>query len=236
MVWKLAESVYISLIAGYFQPSWRLLLFSAWLLGGCAYLPKGLPAMEVGAQERGIASWYGAGFIGQPTASGEVYDGSSLTGAHRSLPLGTVVKVTNALNGRQVTVRINDRGPYLRGRILDVSLAAAAKLNFVAQGTTPVLMEVVGAGKEEFPSQRTPWRWIESILSFRHGPDRIPGRDEREPVAETIIAWVSPHSIGGDYHRRMAPADVMLERRLRREIGLKPVEPEGEDAPLAESS
>jgi hypothetical protein len=232
---NLGDRGYMTVIARHFRRSWSLLLLSAWLLGGCAYLPKGFPAMEVGVKERGIASWYGAGFIGQPTASGELYDGKSLTGAHRSLPLGTVIKVTNAQNGRQVRVRINDRGPYVSGRILDLSVAAAAKLDFVGQGTTPVLLEVVGGAKDEFPSDRTPWRWIESILSMGRGPERVPG-GEGGSVSETIMVWVSHDCIGGKYHRRVAPADVILGRRLRREMDLRPAEPEGEEIPAMELS
>lgn len=92
---------------------------------------------------RGPASWYGPGFAGNETASGETYDPSELTAAHRSLPFGTRVRVTNQLNGRSVLVRINDRGPYSGDRILDVSSAAADELRMKGQGVVPVTIQVL---------------------------------------------------------------------------------------------
>lgn len=92
---------------------------------------------------RGPASWYGPGFGGNETASGEVYDPSELTAAHRSLRFGTRVRVTNQLNGRSVLVRINDRGPYAGGRILDVSSAAADQLRMKGHGVVPVVIQVL---------------------------------------------------------------------------------------------
>ncbi|MDP8931437.1 MAG: septal ring lytic transglycosylase RlpA family protein, partial [Actinomycetota bacterium] len=92
---------------------------------------------------RGPASWYGPGFAGNATASGEVYDPSELTAAHRSLPFGTRVRVTNQLNGRSVLVRINDRGPFAGGRIIDVSSAAADRLRMKGHGVVPVTVQVL---------------------------------------------------------------------------------------------
>jgi rare lipoprotein A (peptidoglycan hydrolase) len=92
----------------------------------------------------GVASWYGDRFHGRRTASGEVYDMYAFTAAHRSLPLSTIAEVTNLANGRSITVRINDRGPFSRGRILDVSRAGARALGFVAQGTARVRVRVLG--------------------------------------------------------------------------------------------
>lgn len=91
----------------------------------------------------GTASWYGPGFAGQRTASGEIYDPSDLVAAHRSLAFGTPVRVTNRHNGRSVVVRITDRGPYAGGRILDVSEAAADVLGMRAAGTVPVSIEIL---------------------------------------------------------------------------------------------
>jgi rare lipoprotein A len=89
----------------------------------------------------GIASWYGHPFTGRPTASGEIYDPRLMTAASRTLPLGAVVQVTNLRNGRKVLVRINDRGPYSRGRILDCSEAAARKLGYHHAGTAKVAID-----------------------------------------------------------------------------------------------
>jgi rare lipoprotein A len=91
----------------------------------------------------GLASWYGEAFHGRTTASGEVYDMHGLTAAHRNLPLGTWAEITNLRNGRFVTVRINDRGPSIKGRTLDVSKAAAQALGFVGAGITTVQIRIV---------------------------------------------------------------------------------------------
>ena len=90
---------------------------------------------------RGMASWYGEP---QTTASGERFDKHKLTAAHRTLPLGTRVRVTNQRNGRSVVVRINDRGPYAKGRVIDLSEAAAKILGMIEDGVVPVVLEVVG--------------------------------------------------------------------------------------------
>jgi rare lipoprotein A len=92
---------------------------------------------------RGNASWYGREQQGGPTASGERYNMRALTAAHRKLPMNTQVRVTNLRNGKQVIVRINDRGPYGRGRIIDLSRAAAALLDMLDAGVVPVRLEVL---------------------------------------------------------------------------------------------
>lgn len=93
---------------------------------------------------RGIASWYGPGFHGRRTASGERFNQNALTAAHRSLPFGTQVRVTNLNNGRSVVVRINDRGPFSRGRIVDLSAGAARAIGLKSNGTAPVHIQVLG--------------------------------------------------------------------------------------------
>ena len=92
----------------------------------------------------GIASWYGPRFEGRTTASGERFDENALTAAHATLALGTRVRVTNLRNGRSVVVRINDRGPRYRHRLIDLSRAAAAALGMIRRGTAPVRVEVLG--------------------------------------------------------------------------------------------
>lgn len=89
-----------------------------------------------------LASWYGPGFHGRLTANGEVYNQHDLTAAHKTLPFGTVVRVTNTQNNRQVLVRINDRGPYIEGREIDLSFRAAQELGMVDAGVVPVIMEL----------------------------------------------------------------------------------------------
>lgn len=104
------------------------------------------------AVQFGLASWYGPGFHGQETASGEIFDQREMVAAHRSLPLGTVVRVTNLENGRGVILRVIDRGPYGRnhrkGTIIDVSRGAARRLDFVRDGLVKVRVEVVRLGGE----------------------------------------------------------------------------------------
>ena len=108
---------------------------------------------EVFRQE-GIASWYGTQFDGRPTASGEIFDSTKLTAAHPTLPFGTMLRVTNRNNNRQVSVRVNDRGPFVGGRIIDVSHAAAEYLGMVTSGTAPVLIETMpGQAQPRTPAQ-----------------------------------------------------------------------------------
>ncbi|HEY9734651.1 MAG TPA: septal ring lytic transglycosylase RlpA family protein [Trichocoleus sp.] len=92
----------------------------------------------------GMASWYGPGFHGRRSASGEVFDQNAMTAAHRTLPFGTEVRVTNLSNNRQVVVRINDRGPFGHGRVLDLSAAAAQSIGLAQRGVGMVRIEVLG--------------------------------------------------------------------------------------------
>ena len=99
----------------------------------------------------GVASWYGPGFNGKRTANGEIYNQNHFTAAHRFLPMNTRIKVTNVLNGKTIVVRINDRGPYKKGRVLDVSKKVAYELGFLKAGTTPVKLDVVQYPKNYDP-------------------------------------------------------------------------------------
>ncbi len=91
----------------------------------------------------GKASWYGDKFHGKLTASGETYNMNANTAAHKTLPFGTIVRVTNTDNNKSVNVKINDRGPYVKGRVIDLSHKAFAKIGNVKQGTVPVKIEIV---------------------------------------------------------------------------------------------
>ena len=101
------------------------------------------PKEDYSYSEVGMASWYGADFHAKTTANGEKYDMNSLTAAHRTLPLPSIVKVTNLENGRSLVLRVNDRGPYAKGRIIDVSKRASQLLGFHTQGTTKVRVEIM---------------------------------------------------------------------------------------------
>lgn len=109
-------------------------------VGGKRYVPEDDP----GYDRVGIASWYGSDFHGRLTANGEVYDQNRLTAAHPTLPLPSEVRVTNLKNGRSVVVRVNDRGPFLHDRIIDLSRSAAHHLGFANKGTTNVRVTYLG--------------------------------------------------------------------------------------------
>ena len=101
------------------------------------------PNVDYAYRESGIASWYGPKFHGKPTANGEIYDQNKLTAAHPTLPMSSWIKVTNLTNNRSVLLRVNDRGPYVDGRIVDVSHRAAQVLDFKKRGLAKLLVEVV---------------------------------------------------------------------------------------------
>ena len=128
------------------QPTtqWGFLVVGLLFLTHCTTPPTKPIKREVGYVEKGMASWYGPGFHGKPTASGERYDMHKMTAAHKTLPLGTVVQVQSLSTNRQVTVRINDRGPFIRGRIIDLSYGAAKDLKMIGKGTEPVQLTVLG--------------------------------------------------------------------------------------------
>lgn len=117
-----------------------------------------LPSSQ-GYREKGIASWYGKKFAGRATSSQEPYDPYAMTAAHKSLPLPTYVRVTNLDNGKRIVVRVNDRGPFHEGRIIDLSFAAAHKLDYANRGTANVLVEAIDPtepGRESPPPPVTP--------------------------------------------------------------------------------
>jgi rare lipoprotein A len=133
-----------------------LMLFAA----GCARhttarLPAPLPA-KIGSTETGIASWYGVPYHGRPTASGEIFDMEKLTAAHRALPFQTWVEITNLSNGKRVDVRITDRGPFVRGRVIDLSMAAARQIDMVRAGTARVRLKIIQAPVTPAPVAAAP--------------------------------------------------------------------------------
>ncbi len=110
-------------------------------VGGKTYYPT---TVSEGDTFSGIASWYGRDFHGKKTSNGEYYNMYDMTAAHKTLPMNTMVRVTNLRNNRSAIVRINDRGPFVNSRIIDLSYAAASRLGIIAKGTAPVRLEVVG--------------------------------------------------------------------------------------------
>jgi rare lipoprotein A len=139
--------------------------------------------LSPGFAEEGIASWYGGndGFEGKPTASGEIYDSSLMTAAHRELPLGTLVEVASVENGKSVRVRINDRGPFIKGRIIDLSRAAAEKLDLIGPGTGRVRLSILQAGISP-PEISVSGLWAVQIGSFA---DSVNARRQAERARAT---------------------------------------------------
>jgi rare lipoprotein A len=130
----------------------QIALFSV-VAFGCASSPRFVvrEAPEVAMTsaafvQDGIASYYAEEFHGRKTSNGETYDMNDLTAAHQTLPFGTIVKVTNKATGRSVTVRINDRGPFLKDRIIDLSRGAAEKIGMIGPGTAEVHLEILELG------------------------------------------------------------------------------------------
>lgn len=113
------------------------------MLAACSSTPKSGGSVASGHGESGQASYYGNEFHGRKTASGERFDQAKLTAAHRTLPFGTRLKVTNTQNGRSVEVRVNDRGPFVKGRIIDLSSSAFKTIASLNAGVAPVRIQVV---------------------------------------------------------------------------------------------
>ena len=169
------------------------------MVGGCTTLPKGELALDLGIKDRGVASWYGKEFHGKLAANGEVFDMTAFTAAHRKLPLGSIVRVLNLENGKSVNVRITDRGPYVIGRMLDVSRAAAQALDMVEMGTAAVQIEVIGAHHGLVPIPA--WQWATMLLSSK---GRLSSSSSRKGVETPMVA------------RRRMPHEAWYIRRERR--------------------
>ena len=170
----------------------------AMLLGACSWIPKGEAQFDVGIKDRGVASWYGEQFHGRAAANGEVFDMEALTAAHRTMPLGSIVRVVNLENGRHLHVRITDRGPYVNGRILDLSRAAAIRLGMEQGGLAHVQIAIVGQRRPELLQFSEDTSGPASLLLF----------------AENTMAHRPKPSIASGL--RVLPSDVWLSRRIRR--------------------
>jgi rare lipoprotein A len=186
-------------------------------LAACSTTRPVTPPVVEGRQE-GVASWYGPGFHGKRTANGEIYDQYELTAAHQTLPLGTRVMVTSLTNGRSVEVRINDRGPFVGGRIVDLSYAAASVIRMVGPGTMPVRVEVLDApvqvaSRTTVPVTTTP---PASRRSFE------PTARDVEPRPAPTIARGVPAEPAGSYAVLVATlSDARMAEHLRSRIAIK---------------
>jgi rare lipoprotein A len=167
------------------------------LLGACSWTPKGQAEFDVGIRDRGIASWYGGQFHGRQAANGELFDMEALTAAHRTMPLGSVVRVVNLSNGKHLHVRITDRGPYVNGRILDLSRAAAMQLGMERGGLAHVQVEIVGKRRPELLQ-------LSEALSGRAASFLHVNTGAGRPMP-LMTSWI-----------RVLPSDLWLTRRVRR--------------------
>jgi len=166
-------------------------------LGACSWVPKGDVQLDVGIKDRGVASWYGEQFHGRKAANGELFDMDALTAAHRTMPLGSVVRVINLNNGKHLYVRITDRGPYEKGRILDLSRRAALQLGMGHKGLAYVQVEIVGERRPDLTwlSERFTGRVASVLADTRSRPDRT--------------------SSGMTSHTRNLQGDLWIARRNR---------------------
>jgi rare lipoprotein A len=140
------------------------------------------PAIPGEYTEEGVASWYGEPFNGRRTSNGEIYDMHQFTAAHRTLPFGAIVRVTNLRNGKQTEVRITDRGPFVANRVIDLSFSAAQSIDMVGTGTAPVRLEIVGG-----PNPQGGYFGVQ-VGAFQ-------SQDNAERFREQLAARYSPVSI-----------------------------------------
>ena len=166
-------------------------------------------------KQRGVGSWYGRKFHGQKTASGEVYDMYAMTAAHPTLPIPSYARVTNVANGRAVVVRVNDRGPFLHNRVIDLSYAAAWKLGYLDQGSAIVEVETI-------PSDRTMAAGPLLAAIPSQGPDRAPAAP-RVPDTPSVEATRVPVEAGpgGIYLQLGAFADRDNAENFRARLALE---------------
>jgi rare lipoprotein A len=167
--------------------------------------------------QTGLASWYGPDFHGQTTSSKEVYDMYDLTAAHKSLPFGTYVVVTNMDNGKSVTVRINDRGPFIEGRIIDLSYAAAKALDMLGPGVVPVKIEIL----EEYSPKRSSQKFSVQVGAFVQKKNASGLKDELKKTYKNVYIsrFQTTHQT---YYRVRIRAETMdaakdIARRLTNE-------------------
>jgi rare lipoprotein A len=163
-------------------------------------------ASHEGFVQSGIASWYGPDFHGKKTSNGEVYDMYALTAAHKTLPLGVYVKVENTENGREAVLRINDRGPFVKDRIIDLSYAAAKKLGVDRAGTAPVRVEALGYREGGSDRYKTVDSYDAGTYAVQVGSFRDPRNAERLSSAmrkQYGFSLVSKANVNGEIFYRV---------------------------------
>lgn len=188
-------------------------------VSGCGHKKRAKlpPPPGPGYSETGVASWYGHPYHGRPAANGEIYDMEKLTAAHRTLPFDTWVRVQNLKNDKSVEVRINDRGPFVDGRIIDLSHAAAKAIGLIGPGTGPVRMEVIRA-PEGAPAlyavqvgafrERGNAEGLRARMASRYGPARLVLRPGNPDMWRVLVGAEGT-----------ADAAAALAERIREEFG-----------------
>jgi len=184
------------------------------LLSACSWVPKGAPQLDVGIEDRGVASWYGGSFHGKQAANGELFDMEGLTAAHRTLPLGSVIRVVNLANGKFLYVRITDRGPYVNNRILDLSRGAAARLGMVEGGLSHVRVQLVGERRPEALLSSEAMKAASVALTL--GSEQAPlGTAQPWAPAWNKLDPLLTHPL------RLSPGDIWIYQRMRRLTGMQ---------------
>jgi rare lipoprotein A len=197
------------------SPLWAMGLSLGMLLSACSWVPKGVSQLDVGIEDRGVASWYGESFHGKQAANGELFDMEALTAAHRTLPLGSVVRVVNLTNGKHIHVRITDRGPYINNRILDLSRGAAALLGMMEGGLSHVRLQLVGERRPAalLSSESMKTASVALVLGLEQASSGI-----TEPLSSTM--WGKPDPLMM-YPFRLPPGDIWIQQRTRRLMGMQ---------------
>jgi len=182
-------------------------MIAALLADGCAKRVKVSAASmpKAGASQTGVASWYGDPYHGRRAANGEVYDMNTLTAAHREWPFETMVRVKNLSNNREVEVRITDRGPFVDGRIIDLSRAAAERIQMIGPGITKVRVTVLGPAAGLYAVQAGAFRNRAGAEQYRNKLERSYGRAEIRESEQNGTAlyrvWVIPDTSYPDAQR-----------------------------------
>src|SRR5262245_49638037 len=188
------------------------------LLSACARTVAVSPpqTLAVGAEETGLASWYGHPYHGRRTASGEVYDMNELTAAHRALPLGTRLMVTNLDNARAVDVRVNDRGPFVDGRILDLSYGAARVLGADRSGVIPVRLRVISLPLPRPPVAAAAPSGLTFAVQVGAFTSRVRAEGLRDAVGrEGETAVISEAEVRGEMFYRVRVGDYREREEAR---------------------
>ena len=194
----------------------RILTIMLVLCGILVCIPHFAGAQTGGGyfRQEGIASWYGTEFDGRPTASGEIFNSTLFTAAHPSLPFGTLLNVTNTHNNKSVTVKVNDRGPFVSARIIDISMAAAEELDMIITGTAPVIIRSVDKIASASPAAE------EAMWSVPAEQPPAPVAQAAPPTAQQPVPAAQPE-----------PAPVRVEMTPAEP---RPPEPLTQPAPLPE--